>query len=491
MHFDFKAYDFADTGSARDAIAVVDARGVLRWDALQAAVQAWEQAALNAGAVAGVPIVISGHKETAFLVAMLGCLRLRVPFVPVDVINPPERIKRIGELVRAGLRYDAQAQAFEPGSASPAPLREAGLAYIMFTSGSTGDPKGVQIGRESVTLFAGWIRDCLSLGAAPAFMDQMLFSFDFSLFNWVGALELGGACVLCPRETIAERGAFMQYLADTGVAVWASTPSFVRQQLFNPDFNGASLPGLRVFVFGAESLSPALAEELWQRFPDARIINSYGPTEATCSTTWVEIDAALRQAAPNPFPIGRAKPYADVFIDQGEICIAGDHVMRGYLNRPDLNASRMFTRGGKRGYRSGDLGEIDGQGLITFRGRIDDQIKLHGYRIELAEIDAAIAALPGVRAGATVALRRPDGAIVRLIGFVEPATPGAAGLQPLPEALAAWKDTLGRRLPPYMIPSELLSCSPFPTTSTDKADRKQLERLYLDARLSKKPEPKA
>ena len=119
MHFDFKAYDFADTGSARDAIAVVDARGVLRWDALQAAVQAWEQAALNAGAVAGVPIVISGHKETAFLVAMLGCLRLRVPFVPVDVINPPERIKRIGELVRAGLRYDAQAQAFEPGSASP------------------------------------------------------------------------------------------------------------------------------------------------------------------------------------------------------------------------------------------------------------------------------------------------------------------------------------------------------------------------------------
>ena len=160
----------------------------------------------------------------------------------------------------------------------------------------------MQIGRESVTLFAGWIRDCLRLGAAPAFMDQMLFSFDFSLFNWVGALELGGACVLCPRETIAERGAFMQYLADTGVAVWASTPSFVRQQLFNPDFNGASLPGLRVFVFGAESLSPALAEELWQRFPDARIINSYGPTEATCSTTWVEIDAALRQAAPNPSP---------------------------------------------------------------------------------------------------------------------------------------------------------------------------------------------
>lgn len=399
MRFDFNAYDFVDTATGTDALAVADAQGATTWGALKAATEAWERAARQAGATAGVPLAISGHKETAFLVAILGCLRLGVPFVPVDVINPPERIARIGQLVRAGLRYDAQANAFLPASDAPAPLAEAGLAYIMFTSGSTGDPKGVQIGRESVTLFAGWIRDCLNLGTAPAFMDQMLFSFDFSLFNWVGALELGGTCVLCPRETIADRNAFIGYLAGTRINVWASTPSFVRQQLFNPDFDHTHLPDLRVFVFGAESLTPTMAEELWQRFPQVRIINSYGPTEATCSTTWVEIDPALRAAAPNPFPIGRAKPYADVFIENGEISIAGDHVMRGYLNRPDLNASRMFTRNGKRGYRSGDLGDIDAEGLVTFRGRVDDQIKLHGYRIELAEIDAAIAMLPGARAG--------------------------------------------------------------------------------------------
>ena len=335
MRFDFKAYDFADTDAGADAIAVVDAQGPLTWGALLTATQAWEQDALRAGVTAGVPLVLSGHKEAAFLVAILGCLRLRVPFVPVDVINPPERIARIGELVRAGLRYDAQAGVFAPACASPAPLAEHGLAYIMFTSGSTGDPKGVQIGRESVTLFAGWIRDCLNLGPAPAFMDQMLFSFDFSLFNWVGALELGGTCVLCPRETIAQRDTFVQYLADTGINVWASTPSFVRQQLFNPDFEQARLPRLRVFMFGAESLTPTLAEALWRRFPTARIINSYGPTEATCSTTWVEIDSGLRAEAPNPFPIGRAKPYAEVFIENGEISIVGDHVMRGYLNRPE------------------------------------------------------------------------------------------------------------------------------------------------------------
>lgn len=488
MRFDFSTYDFTDIAIRADAVAVVDAEGALTWSELKAATSAWMHAAREAGASADVPLEISGHKEAAFLVAILGCLRLGVPFVPVDVINPPERIARIGQLVNAKLRYDAQADAFLPASDAPAPLAEQGLAYIMFTSGSTGDPKGVQIGRESITLFAGWIRDCLNLGEAPAFMDQMLFSFDFSLFNWVGALELGGTCVLCPREVIAERDAFIRYLADTRINVWASTPSFVRQQLFNADFDHTHLPDLRVFVFGAESLTPTMAEELWQRFPEVRIINSYGPTEATCSTTWVEIDPALRAASPNPFPIGRAKPYAEVFIENGEISIAGDHVMRGYLNRPDLNDTRMFTRNGKRGYRSGDLGEIDAQGLVTFRGRIDDQIKLHGYRIELAEIDAALATLPGVRAGATVALRRPDGAIVRLIGFVEPASPGPAGLQALPPQLQDWKAVLGRRLPPYMVPSELVACHRFPTTSTDKADRKQLASLYLEARLSKKPE---
>ena len=198
MHFDFKAYDFADTGSARDAIAVVDARGVLRRDALQAAVQAWEQAALNAGAAASVPMVISGHKGNrlpgrhAGLPAAARALRARRR----DQSTRTHQAHR-----RAGARRPATTRRPRPSNrAAPAPRCARPDSHIMFTSGSTGDPKGVQIGRESVTLFAGWIRDCLRLGAAPAFMDQMLFSFDFSLFNWVGALELGGACVLPARD---------------------------------------------------------------------------------------------------------------------------------------------------------------------------------------------------------------------------------------------------------------------------------------------------
>lgn len=486
MHFDFDTLQFEDALRAPERPAVLDAQATLLWRDLPAAVDRWIAQARAAGAQADQALVIVGHKEAAFVVAMLGCLRMGVPFVPIDVINPADRIARITSVVRSAVRYNAQTAQFEDTGVAAHPLAEKGLAYIMFTSGSTGEPKGVQIGRESVALFAGWIRDCLHLGEAPVFMDQMLFSFDFSLFNWVGAMVTGGAVALCARETIEDRNAFTQYLASTRVSVWASTPSFVRQQLLDSRFDATNLPDLKVFVLGAESLTSPLAEAIWARFAGARIINSYGPTEATCSTTWVEVDPEMRRAAPLPFPIGRAKPYADVFIDNDEIMVAGDHVMRGYINRPDLNESRMFVRNGKRGYKTGDIGDMDAQGLVTFRGRRDDQIKLHGYRIELAEVDAGLALLPGVRAGSAIALKRPDGTLVRMVGFVDPDHAGPPGLQPLPPALADWKALLGRHLPHYMVPSELLVCHGFPVSQTDKTDRKQLEALYLQSRTAPK-----
>ncbi|KRG84456.1 D-alanine--D-alanine ligase [Stenotrophomonas daejeonensis] len=484
MRFDFDDCRFVELDVARQAPALHGAEGVMDWTGLHLATERWMERARAAGIGAGHAVVISGHKEMAFVVAMLGCLQLGAAYVPVDTINPAARLHRITGLVHAQAVYDAAADAFLPGVAEPRPLAEPGLAYVMFTSGSTGDPKGVQIGRDSVALFAGWIRDCLALGTAPALMNQMLFSFDFSLFDLCGALALGGSCALCPREVIADSERFIDRLQQAQVAVWASTPSFVRQQMLNPRFDAAHLPALRVFVFGAESLTPRVAEELWARFPQARIINSYGPTEATCSTTWVEIGPALRAAAPNPFPVGVAKPYAEVFIDDGEICMAGDHVMRGYLERPDLDAGVLFEHKGKRAYRSGDLGDMDAQGRVHFRGRKDDQIKLNGYRIELAEVDTALSALPGAIAGATMVLRRPDGSPMRMVGFIELAQPGEGAVQPLPAPLQDWKALLAQRVPAYMVPSELLVLGSLPSTASDKVDRKQLEQCYAQARAA-------
>ncbi|BBH43654.1 AMP-binding protein [Pseudomonas sp. KU43P] len=488
MHFDFDRCEFTECTKGGSDPALRDSRRVLDWSGLQAAVEAWVVRATREGIEPGTALVLSGHKQIEFVVAMLGCLRMGVTYVPLDSINPPQRLQRIIELVGSSHCYDAELDSFRTGMAAAAPLTVPGLAYIMFTSGSTGDPKGVQIGRDSLALFAGWIRDCLALGQKPAFMNQMLFSFDFSLFDLCGALALGGQCVLCPREVIADPEAFVGYLADSQVQVWASTPSFVRQQLLNDTFVAEHLPALQVFVFGAESLTPVLARQLWERFPEARIINSYGPTEATCSTTWIEIVPPL-EAGVQPLSIGRAKPYAELFLDDGELCIAGDHVMRGYLNRPDLSEAVLFEHNGKRAYRSGDLAEIDAQGRVFFHGRRDDQIKLHGYRIELGEVDAGLAALPGVTTAATIALRRPDGTLVRMIGFVEtPEQLPPATLGPLPAALADWKQRLSGSLPAYMIPSELLACGQFPATLSDKVDRKRLAALYQEARMKRPKE---
>jgi D-alanine--poly(phosphoribitol) ligase subunit 1 len=225
-------------------------------------------------------------------------------------------------------------------------------------------------------------------------------------------------------------------------------------------------------------LPVTLARQLRQRFPAARIINTYGPTEATVATTWIVVDDAVL-AHHARLPIGRAKRDAEVFVDNGELCIAGAHVMRGYLNRADLNAARMFTRHGERAFRTGDLGAVDADGLLFCHGRIDDQIKMGGYRIELMEIDAGLRALPGAASAAAVPLRRPDGSVARIVAFV--ATGSDDGR--LPDALHDWKALLAARLPSYMIPSELLACRSLPVSVNFKIDRAQLAQDYRDIHL--------
>ena len=173
-------------------------------------------------------------------------------------------------------------------------------------------------------------------------------------------------------------------------------------------------------------------------------------------------------------PIGRAKRDSWVFCDAGELCIAGPHVMRGYINRPDLNASRMFERDGQRGFRTGDLGTEAADGMLYCHGRIDDQVKLNGYRLVLLEVDAALATLPGARPAATVALRRANGAVARLVAFVETGSTEAR----LPQDLADWKVLLARKLPHYMLPTELLACERMPVSVNFKIDRARLAEIY-------------
>ncbi|CAB3946252.1 D-alanine--poly(phosphoribitol) ligase [Achromobacter piechaudii] len=476
MRFDLKSFEFVESAISPDALAVAAADRTLSWSQLRDEAMAWADQAREQGVAADVPVAIYGHKEASFFVAMVGALLIGAPFVPVDTIYPTERLRRIVEIVRAAAVYDAASGTFTRGDG--AVLAERGLAYVMFTSGSTGDPKGVQIGRESVGLLGDWMLGSFGLGDAPVFMNQAPFSFDLSMYEVFATLASGGACVLNAREQIAAAGTWIPRLAQHGVTVWVSTPSFAHQQLANRDFSPATLPALRTFLFCGEPLPAALAKKLRQRFPDAVILNTYGPTEATVATTWIEVtDAVL--AAHDPLPVGHAKPESVLIVDEGEICIVGDHVMRGYLNRPDLNEAKLYIyEDGRRAFRTGDLGLMQEGGLLFCRGRMDDQIKLNGYRIELAEIDEALHGLPGVEGGACAVLRRPDGTAVRLIGFVAGVTQEPDARFLAPDALAGWKERLAQRLPPYMVPSELVACSALPMSNNHKIDRKKLVEIY-------------
>lgn len=501
MRFDLTASRFADTDVRADAWAVIGAGRALRWHELAEQAHAWAEQARAHGFAADVPVIVRGHKEAGFFVAMVGALLLGAPFVPVDTIYPDERMRRIASTLGARTYFDAhggrfvnlngQGAQFEPAAASvaasepavestsaPQALREKNLAYVLFTSGTTGEPKGVQIGSESVTALAEWMAADFALGDAPVFLNQAPFSFDLSMYEVFGTLALGGTAVLASRALTAQGAMFLAALARHGVTAWVSTPSFAQQQLLNPQFSQEGLPALRSFLFCGEVLPVALARQLRQRFPAARIINTYGPTEATVATTWIVVDDAVL-AHHARLPIGHAKRDAEVFVDAGELCIAGAHVMRGYLNREDLNAARMFTHNGERAFRTGDLGTVDGDGLLFCHGRIDDQIKVGGYRIELMEIDAALRALHGVSSAAAVPLRRPDGSVARIVAFV--ATGNDDGR--LPDALHDWKTLLAARLPSYMIPSELLACRSLPVSVNFKIDRAQLAQDYRDVHL--------
>lgn len=482
MKFDFQYGTFSHMRTAPAATAIVHADGKMSWEALHGATRDWTERALASGARPQHSLVILGQKEASFVVAMLGCLTLGVPYVPVDSQDSVERIRQIVDLSRASLIYDTVADRFIPGPAGAQPLEESGLACIMFTS-RDGELLGAQIGRESIWPLAKWILHHVGLGAAPVIMDHMPFTSAFPLFNIVAALSTGGTCVLCPRAAGGQDPSFLHRLAKHRVTMLAATPTFVRQQLIYPSFCAAQLPDLSMLALGTEPVNKQLFETLRQRFPRIRLVNSYGGIEVSGPVAWSEIDKSMQDPVSGNFTVGRARRHAEIFIRGGEICVGGNHVMRGYINAPALNRARLFAYKGKRAYRTGDLGAIDERGLLYCRGRQADKVKLHGFRLELGEVDAALASLPGVRGGAATAVHRDDGTFSHIVGVVEPVDAiHGEGIQPLPESLRRWRQLLAAQLPVYMMPSELVACSPLPITGDDRVDRKKLEAIYRESR---------
>ncbi|MBK9753918.1 MAG: D-alanine--poly(phosphoribitol) ligase subunit DltA [Nannocystis sp.] len=417
----------------------------------------------------GAPVVVRGHKEPEMLVAFLAAIKAGHPYVPIDDSLPSTRVASILRTCgdAALVLSTADIMMLSAGNQRPplaAALRLDEAVYIMFTSGSTGEPKGVEITLANLAGFVTWASAVHPVGGRRRFLNQAPFSFDLSVMDLYLALTTGGTLVSVDRAMLSNPLELRAALASADLEVWVSTPSFAEMCLRDRSFNAACLPRLDTFLFCGETLSPACVRGLHTRFPGARVYNLYGPTEATVAVTSILVDERLLDRWP-VLPLGRPRPDTRVFIDAGEIVIEGPCVSPGYRGAPELTARVFDGVPPRRRYRTGDAGHLD-DGELFFAGRLDHQVKLFGHRIELDDVAANLTAIADVAQAVVLPIIR-EGRCEALAAFVVPREGTILDLEAL-------RSELRTRMPAYMLPRDIRICDEIPMTTNGKVDRGQL-----------------
>ena len=398
--------------------------------------QLWTLAARYAADLAGsrAPVLLIGDKEPHMFAGILACLMAGRPYVPCDGALPPARLAAIRTKSGAADVIDAAAvPAAEPLTVYSG--TDADLAYVLFTSGSTGEPKGVPITRGNLKAFVQRMllrQAALTACAGGTVLNHARLSFDLSDADVYFSFCTGTALRPLTAKELESHATLLPALLQAAPDAAVMTPSFARHCLLMPEFSAEYLPRLRCIFFCGEPLTPAVTAKLFSRFPDLRILNAYGPTEATCAVCASEITPEM--TALQRLPCGDpTRASCEIRVENGEIVLDGASVFGGYLGDPSRAAA----------YRTGDGGEIR-DGLLYCTGRLSGYVKLGGFRIEPAEVRLAIEALPGVEACTVTPVMRGD-TVLRLRASVLSETRTAA------EIRAALAETL----PAYMIPAEL------------------------------------
>ena len=354
--------------------------------------------------------------------------------------------------------------------------------YIIFTSGTTGSPKGVQITHDNLLDFVNWMSSGFGLTAHENCLVQPLFSFDLSVMAIYPSLFAGRKMVALPKETATDFKELFAVLPKLEINEWISTPSFMEVCMLSQKFSQETLPGLKQIIFCGEELLPHIAKQVKNRFPNAHIYNTYGPTETTVAKTSIEISDKILQEH-SRLPIGYAAPGTDVLLldqndqldpagEMGEIVILGPGVSKGYVNEPQKTANVFKFMNDRFAYKTGDLGRIETNGLIFYHGRKDFQVKLHGYRIELEDVDHHLQQLPEIRQAVTIPEYTVDGQIQRLAAYVV-LQDGNIPQNQFHEGLEL-KKALADTTMDYMIPARFIFTTSLPLTSNGKVDRKTL-----------------
>ena len=453
------------------------------------------------------PVVLYGHKSPLMYVGIFACMKSGRAYVPVDTVFPEGRLVDILDQLGGGVlvnatdeplaeasshagRYLALANLEEllASDAAGELAREDELSgddilYIMFTSGSTGKPKGVMMHAGSIDRFCTHFIDLLEARPTDVYFNRVPLSFDMT-----AGLATGGT--LFAVEKAAEEGLrpTFEALRECHASQWVSTPSFIEACLADQSFCQEMMPDLRVITLAGEVLRNSTALRILEAFPEARLINAYGPTEAE-SVSEMDITREIAERF-NPLPVGYMSPGMRAVIrnpetleelgtdEVGEIYLAGCTVAKGYYQRPDLTQKAFSTYVDEEGeevpcYKTGDKGYLDGEGRLFCLGRYDFQVKIGGFRIEIGDIEENLVALPDVAQACVVPVFR-DGAVTHVCAFVQMADPEADTSFSQTRQL---KGKLKAVLPDYMVPRAFRYLDELPTNANGKIDRKALGEL--------------
>jgi amino acid adenylation domain-containing protein/non-ribosomal peptide synthase protein (TIGR01720 family) len=491
-----------------DAVAVTGEGGSLTYAALNARANRLARHLVRLGVGPERRVGIAVERSADMVVGLLAILKAGGAYLPLDPAYPAARLAYLVKdagvdvvvahaavadrlpdtgAIRVALDGDgASVWTAEPAADLRADERRCvmtrdTLAYVMYTSGSTGQPKGVMVTHANVVRLLAATEAWFGFGPDDVWTCFHSYAFDFSVWELWGALAYGGRVVVVPWETSRTPEAFHALLAREGVTVLNQTPSAFLP-LVDADARSAAPLALRLVIFGGEALEPATLARWIGRHGDQapRLVNMYGITETTVHVTYrpITADDAVRERRS---PIGVPIPDLELHVlDRdllpcpsgvaGELYVGGDGLARGYLGRPALTAERFvahpFTEEpGARLYRSGDVARALPDGGVEYLGRLDAQVKIRGFRIELGEIEAALARHPDVRAAAVIA--RDDGpGDTRLVAYV---VTGGAELD-----ASTLRRFLAATLPDYMLPAAFVPLDALPLTANGKLDRRAL-----------------
>ena len=425
------------------------------------------------------PIIIYGHKQVYMKACFLACSFAGITYVPIDENAPKERINQIIEQIEPKIiigdikiyniktisefEIEKIMNKIDFKEINQIYMKPDDIYYILFTSGTTGIPKGVQVTYKNVDSCINWLKEITNIQKEEIVLNQVVFSFDVSLPDLYLSLITVSEQYIIPDKNKMDFNSIFGSLKNSNATFAVFTPSFADLLLIDKSFGKEILPNLKTILFCGEKLLSSTVKKLFERFDNINIINSYGPTECTYAVTSIKINKDLLNN--ELLPAGIPKEDVQIFIvneekkelnegEIGEILITGDSVSKGYIGLPENKSFIGFN--GKRGYLTGDYGYIK-NGILYCKGRKDKQIKYKGYRIELQDIEQNLEKLDYIEKAVVLFTNK-------LIAFVK--------TKKDIDILTIKKDLL-EKIPEYMCPI-IKIVDKFPLNNNGKCDEKKL-----------------